>query len=51
MSSTGGGTGIELAQECIEPAKPVREHVTNIDGKIQTDASGLRILVTPNMDK
>ena len=27
---------VRLAQEHIEPAKPAREHVTTIDGEIQT---------------
>jgi len=31
-----------LKQEHIEPAKPAREHVTTIDGEIQT---GCRILI------
>ena len=28
--------GSRLGQEHIEPAKPAREHVTTIDGEIQT---------------
>ena len=32
----GGGGAAYLNQELIEPAKPVREHVTTIDSEIQT---------------